>query len=136
MTEQAIETLIKLCRGPGKHCSAVTKMAQGDCIKEVLKAAAEVDHKYRKLLRQVADKRWDNWLGAIKQDLMREGFIALGGNLVRDKQPGDLLFIQLRFAPVDHLGLFLGEGLFLHYVSGRLCLGRLADFQVVSVGRI
>jgi cell wall-associated NlpC family hydrolase len=81
---------------------------------------------------------WYDWPQQIKRDALREKFLAWGGRWVAQPQTGDLLFICLRYAPVDHLGLCLNTHEFVHLVKRGLRLDGVADYErrIIAVGRL
>jgi proteasome lid subunit RPN8/RPN11 len=71
-----------------------------------------------KLIRPESKNHWwDNG-----QDLYLENFEAGGFCEVKDGklQKGDVIFMQLRAKKTNHVAVYIGDGLMLHHVSGRL----------------
>ena len=120
----------------GDNCRL--RMSHANCIKLVLEMAARARKPYKVILNQIEDQVWYDWPQQIKRDTIREKFLAWGGQWVSQAQAGDLLFICLRYTPVDHLGLCLNTDEFVHLGRKGLCLERIDDFEqrIIAVGRV
>ncbi len=114
------------------------RMSHANCIKIVIELAAQANQAYRVMLNQINDRVWYDWRRQISRDAIRESFLAWGGRWVTKPEPGDLLFMCLNYAPVDHLGLCLNAYEFVHLDRRGLRLDRIVDYkpELVSVGRL
>lgn len=114
------------------------RMGHANCIKLVIEMAAQVIKPYRVILNQISDQVWHDWQQQVKQDAIRENFLAWGGRFVSVPRAGDLLFICLHYAPVDHLGLCLNADEFVHLGKNGLRTGRIDKYRrrIMAMGRI
>lgn len=65
------------------------------------------------------DDWWKHGEDLYMQHYAEAGFVKLEAQ-DEPELPGDVILMQLRASVVNHAGVYLGDGLFLHHVHGRL----------------
>jgi len=62
--------------------------------------------------------------------------LAMGGQVGGDLEPGDLVFFAFRRQPADHVGIFTGQGAFVHISASahQVRLESMASFSPSYVG--